>query len=102
MQDLEEWAQLLLLDALQRSGFFIQSSNAMSLAELQSRVPTGYARFMAEATAMLEISGKQGCNECPSVNGEILYMHLCLQLCRHCLMAGPLSVMRAEIRLHRL
>ena len=59
MQEFEEWAQLLLLDALQHSGFFTQSSSAISLAELQSRVPAGYARFMAEATAMLEISGKR-------------------------------------------
>ena len=58
MQEFEEWAQLLLLDALQRTGFFTQSSRAISLADLQSRVPAGYARFMAEATAMLEISGK--------------------------------------------
>ena len=58
MQEFEEWAQLLLLDALQRTGFFTQSSPAISLADLQSRVPAGYARFMAEATAMLEISGK--------------------------------------------
>ena len=58
MQEFEEWAQLLLLNALQRTGFFTQSSRAISLADLQSRVPAGYARFMAETTAMLEISGK--------------------------------------------
>ena len=58
MAEFEEWAQMLLLDALQRAGFFTQSSSAVSPAELQSRVPAGCARFMAEAMAMLEISGK--------------------------------------------
>ena len=59
MQEFEAWAQMLLLDALQRAGFFAQSSSAISQAELQSRVQAGLARFMAEATAMLEISGKR-------------------------------------------
>ena len=55
--EFEEWTELLLLDALQRSGFFIAGSDALSLAELQSRVPAGYMRFMAEATELLKTAG---------------------------------------------
>ncbi len=57
MKEFEDWTELLLLDALQRSGFFTADSKALSLAELQSRVPAGYKRFMAEATDLLKASG---------------------------------------------
>lgn len=58
VQEFEEWTQLLLLDALQRSGIYVDRSDSRSLAELQSKVPASYARFMAESTSMLEASGK--------------------------------------------
>ena len=41
------------------SGFFTANSKALSLAELQSRVPAGYMRFMAEATDLLKASGSK-------------------------------------------
>ena len=58
VEEFEDWTELLLLDALQRSGFFTAGSNALSLAELQSRVPATYMRFMAEATDLLRASGE--------------------------------------------
>ena len=57
VEEFESWTLLLLLDALQRSGFFTADSKPISLAELQSRVPTSYMRFMAEATDLLKASG---------------------------------------------
>lgn len=58
VKEFEDWAELLLLDALQRSGFFTAGSTALSLAELQGRVPAGYMRFIAEATDLLRASGE--------------------------------------------
>ena len=57
VKEFEDWTELLLLDALQRSGFFTADGKALSPAELQSRVPAGYKRFMAEATELLKASG---------------------------------------------
>ena len=61
MKEFEDWTELLLLDALQRSSFFTAESKALSLAELQSKVPAGYKRFMAEATDLLRASGNTNC-----------------------------------------
>ena len=58
VREFEDWTELLLLDALQRSGFFTAGRTALSLAELQGRVPAGYMRFMAEATNLLRASGE--------------------------------------------
>ena len=49
---------LLLLDALQRSSLLRAGDEPASLAQLQSRVPPGYARFMAEAIDLLTASGR--------------------------------------------
>lgn len=60
VREFEDWTELLLLDALQRSGFFLAGSQAITLAELQARVPAGYKRFIAEATDLLKASGDTG------------------------------------------
>ena len=57
VREFEDWTELLLLDALQRSGFFLADSPAITLAVLQARVPAGYKRFIAEATDLLKASG---------------------------------------------
>lgn len=58
VEEFEGWAVLLLLDALQRSSLLRAGDEPASLAQLQSRMPAGYARFMAEAIDLLTASGR--------------------------------------------
>ena len=93
VKEFEEWTKLLLLDALQRSGFLTADSKALSLAELQSRVPAGYMRFMAEATELLKMSGNTTCLQ----NRHLLEMcHLVLASERQWDYCGQSSHLRVK------
>lgn len=55
--EFESWVVLLLLDGLQRAGFFAAAGQAHSLEQLRATVSTDYARFMAEAVNILVDAG---------------------------------------------
>lgn len=53
----ERWVCLLLLDGMQRAGLFTLRSEPHTLDSLRGRVAPEYARFVAEAVAILEKRG---------------------------------------------
>ena len=57
VMEFEEWVCLLLLDALQRAGFFVAAGQAHSLADMRAAVSADYSRFIAEAVNILVSAG---------------------------------------------
>ena len=55
--DFERWVCLLLLDGMQRAGLFRTLTEAHTLDSLRGRVASDYARFIAEALAILKQHG---------------------------------------------
>ena len=59
--EFEEWVGLLLLDALQRAGFFRAAGQHHRLADVRAAVRPEFSRFIAEAVHLLVDAG-----ECPN------------------------------------
>ncbi len=59
--EFEEWVGLLLLDALQRAGFFRAADQSHRLADMRAAVRPDFSRFITEAVHLLVDAG-----ECPS------------------------------------
>ena len=57
--EFEEWVCLLLLDALQRAGFFTAAGQQHSLADMRAAIGVDYSRFIAEAVDILVSAGMQ-------------------------------------------
>ena len=57
MMEFEGWVVLLLLDGLQRAGFFAAAGRAHSLEQLRGATAEGHVRFMAEAVNILVDAG---------------------------------------------
>lgn len=51
------WVRLLLLEALQASGFFRTPGDSVTPERVQSRAPGAKARFVAEALGILTRAG---------------------------------------------
>jgi len=66
--DFERWVCLLLLDGLQRAGFFRAPGDSHTLEGIRGGVAADYARFVAEALAILQKHGAQ----CPLTRGAPL------------------------------
>ena len=61
----EEWVCLLLLDALQRAGFFRAARQLHALADMRAAVSEDYSRFIAEAVDILVCAGMLSrCHAC--------------------------------------
>lgn len=58
MDDFEQWVTVLLLDAMQRAGYFKAVGDSMTAAALKEKVSKGYVRFIDEALAALCRAGK--------------------------------------------
>jgi hypothetical protein len=58
VDDFELWVTVLLLDAMQRAGYFKAVGGSMTAAALKEKVSKGYVRFIDEALAALCRAGK--------------------------------------------
>ena len=59
MADFEAWVTLMLLDALQRHGWFRTAGETQSMDALRAGCVPAYARFVPEAIGILQIAGMQ-------------------------------------------
>ena len=58
MDDFEQWVTVLLLDAMQRAGYFKAVGESMTAAALKEKVGKGYVRFIDKTLATLCRAGK--------------------------------------------
>ena len=58
IMEFEEWVGRLLLEALQRSGFFRAAGQHAHLADMRAAVRPDFSRFIAEAVDLLLNAGK--------------------------------------------
>ena len=56
-EEFNVWVQLLLLEALQASGFFRTPDDSVTAERVQSKAPGANARFVAEALSILTRAG---------------------------------------------
>lgn len=55
--DFTAWAAVMLLDALQRRGWFCSAGETRSVEELRADCIPAYARFLPEALSILQETG---------------------------------------------
>lgn len=58
IMEFEEWVGLLLLEALQQSGFFRAAGQRHRLANMRAAIRPDFSRFIAEAVDLLLNAGK--------------------------------------------
>lgn len=74
--DFERWICFLLLDGLQRAGFFRAPGDSHTLEGIKGSVAADYARFVAEALAILQKQGAQSpLTRGTSLQGPVHFMH---------------------------
>jgi len=60
--DFEVWVALMLLDALQRHGWFGTAGETLTMDALRAGCIPAYARFVPEAVGILQMAGVQSCS----------------------------------------
>ncbi len=60
--DFEAWVALVLVDALQRHGWFRTAGETLTMDALRAGCVPAYARFIPEAVGILQIAGALFCS----------------------------------------